>query len=70
MVYFKENYFFLRSRGGSARSRVFGVQMLISIETYRICDFPGGSGPLIPPLDLRMRIIDPLAISKIFKYSV
>ena len=24
-----------------------GVQMLISIETYRICDFPGGPGP--PP---------------------
>ena len=38
--------------------------MLISIETYRICDFPGGSGPHIPPLNLRMCIIDPLAISK------
>ena len=25
-----------------------GVQMLISIETYRTCDFPGGSGPLSP----------------------
>ena len=38
--------------------------MLISIETYRIYDFPGGSGPHIPPLDSRMRMIDPLAISK------
>ena len=32
------------SRGG-------GVQMLISIETHITCDFPAGSGPLIPPLD-------------------
>ena len=30
-------------------SRGCGVQMLISIETYRICDFPGGSGPPYPP---------------------
>ena len=30
-----------------------GVQMLISIETHITCDFPGGSGPPIPPpLDL------------------
>ena len=28
-----------------------GVQMLISIETHITCDFPGGSGPHIPPLD-------------------
>ena len=25
--------------------------MLISIETNITCDFPGGSGPPIPPLD-------------------
>ena len=37
--------------------------MLNSIETYKICGFPGGPGPHIP-LDPRMRIIDPLAISK------
>ena len=37
--------------------------MLISIETYRIFDFPGGPGPHTP-LDPRMRMIDPLAISK------
>ena len=37
--------------------------MLISIETYRIFDFPGGLGPHTP-LDPRMRMIDPLAISK------
>ena len=29
--------------------------MLISIETHITCDFPGGSGPLIPPLDPHMR---------------
>ena len=40
-----------------------GVQMLISIKTYKICDFSGGSGPPIPPLDPRMCMIDPLAIS-------
>ena len=43
--------------------------MLISIETYRIYDFPWGggggvAGPHIPPLDLRIHMIDPLAISK------
>ena len=38
--------------------------MLISIETYRIFDFPGGPGPHTP-LDPRMRMIDPLAISKV-----
>ena len=37
--------------------------MLISIETYRIFYFPGGPGPHTP-LDPRMRMIDPLAISK------
>ena len=53
MVYFKENYFY-GSRGGPTFSRGGGggggggVQMLISIETYRTCDFPGGSGPLSP----------------------
>ena len=36
----------------------------ISIEIYRIYDFPGGSGPYILPLDPHMRMIDPLAISK------
>ena len=33
MVYFKENYNFIRFQRGSARSRVCGVQMLNSIET-------------------------------------
>ena len=31
-----------------------GVQMLISIKTHITCDFPEGSGPPVPPLDLRM----------------
>ena len=30
--------------------------MLISIETYIICDFPGGPDPLSPPLDPHMYI--------------
>ena len=32
-----------------------GVQMLISIETHITCDFSGGSGPPISPLDQHMR---------------
>ena len=36
---------FLGGGGGGG-----GVQMLISIETHITCDFPGGSGPPIPPL--------------------
>ena len=28
-----------------------GVQMLISIETHKTCDFPGGSRPPIPSLN-------------------
>ena len=30
--------------------------MLISIETHITCDFPAGSGPLIPPLDPRLNM--------------
>ena len=53
MVYFKENYNFLRFQRGSkifqrcstfSREVVVGVQMLISIETYITCDFPGVGG--------------------------
>ena len=29
--------------------------MLISIETHISCDFPGGSGSPIPPLDPHLR---------------
>ena len=29
--------------------------MLISTETHITCDFPGGGGPPIPPLDPHMR---------------
>ena len=35
--------------------------MLISLEIYRSCDFPGGGGS--GPLDPRMRIVDPLPSS-------
>ena len=34
-----------------------GVQILISIGTHIICDFPGGSGPPIRLLDPHMDII-------------
>ena len=37
------------SRGGPAFSR--GVQMLISIETHKTCDFPGESCPPIPSMN-------------------
>ena len=52
-VYFKENYNFLRYQRDPTFSRVGGsnffqrgvggggVEMLISIETHRTCDFPG-----------------------------
>ena len=33
-----------------------GVQWVISIETHKTCDFPGGGGgPHIPPMDPHMR---------------
>ena len=53
----KKNIIFQGFRGGSTFSRGSkflqrgGVQMLISIETHRTCDFQGESGPPIPPLD-------------------
>ena len=41
--------------GGGGRSYIFkGVQLLIPMETYRTCDFPGGPDTLPPPLDLCM----------------
>ena len=49
MVYFKENYNFSRFQRGAGPTFSRGVQVLISIETYRIYDFPGeGSRPLSP----------------------
>ena len=41
MVNFKENYHFSRFQGGS--------NCLFPIETHMTCDFPGGSGPPVPP---------------------
>ena len=60
MVNFKEIYHFQGSRGGPTFSRRGGVggggptffrvvQLLIPIETHMTCDFPGGSGPPVPP---------------------
>ena len=34
-----------------------GEEMLISIKTLIICDFTGGSGPPIPPLDPHMSFV-------------
>ena len=44
--------------GGGGGSNFFQwvAQMLISIETRITCDFPGGSRPPIPPLDLHMQL--------------
>ena len=59
MVYFKENYCFLNFREGPSFSngvnffKGLGVNMQISIDTYRTYDFQGGPDP-IPPLDLRI----------------
>ena len=49
-------FYYTFSRGGSYFFLGGGVQMLISIETHITitCDFPGGSGPPIPPLDPHM----------------
>ena len=57
--YFKENYKFSRFQRGSnifQGVQLFpgGVQIIISIETHITCDFPGGYGPPIPPLDPQM----------------
>ena len=52
-TFLRKTVLFKGSKGGPTFSRG-GVQMLISIETYRTCDFPGGSEPHIPTLDLRM----------------
>ena len=50
------NGFIQHFPGGPSFSRGGGVQVLISIETHVTitCDFPGGSGPPIPPLDPHM----------------
>ena len=46
--------------------------MLISIETYRTCDFPGGLHPLSPPpLDPRMNLdINSFLASGYFCYQL
>ena len=56
MVISKKTIIFQEFRGGSS---IFqeggGVQMLyISKETHKICDFSGGSGATIQPLDPQM----------------
>ena len=50
MVFFyRENYIFPRiQRGFNIFQGGGGGQVLISIETHKTFDFPGGSGPPIP----------------------
>ena len=50
------NAFITHFPGGSSFFQGGGGPMLISIETHITisCDFPGGSGPPIPPLDPHM----------------
>ena len=59
MVNFKEIYHFSRFQRGSnifqggGGSDFFqgGSNCSFPIETHVTCDFPGGSGPPVPPLD-------------------
>ena len=55
MVNFKEIYHFFKVPGGRGGSNFFqgggGSNCLFPIETHITCDFPGGSGPPVPPLD-------------------
>ena len=52
MVNFKENYHFSRFQGGPTFSREGGGSYcLFPIEPLITWDFPGGSGPPVPPLD-------------------
>ena len=79
MVYFKENYTFLRFQNGSnifqeSNFPGVGVQMLISIETYISCDFPGGgflSTHSTNPVNMQSRAIIGLPAkhhSKVFRW--
>ena len=54
MVISKKTIIFQGFRGGPTFSR--GVQMLISIESHRTCDFPGGLPSPYPPLDPHMKV--------------
>ena len=56
MVNFKENYHFSRFQGvqlfpggGGGGGGGGGSNCLFPIETRITCDFPGGSGPPVPP---------------------
>ena len=62
--YYRENYTFPRIQRGSDISQGGGVQLfpggggvliIIFKETHITCDFLGGSGPQIPPLDPQMQ---------------
>ena len=60
---YRENYTFARIQMGSYIFQGVGIQffpgggvlIIVSKETHITCDFPGGSGPPIPPLDPHMQ---------------
>ena len=53
MVNFKEIYHFSRFQRGGGGGTIFfqggGSNCIYPIETLITCDFPGGSGPPVPP---------------------
>ena len=53
--FFLQLYFFTVQKGRNINRGVGGVQILISIETYIICDFSGGGGSG-PPIPLWIRV--------------
>ena len=65
MANFKENYCFSRFQresnifqGGPTFSRGGGgSNCLFPIETHITCNFPGGSGPPVPPHDPHLYIV-------------
>ena len=65
MVNFEEIYHFSRFQkgsnifqggGGSNFFKGGGSNCLFPIETHIICDYPGGSGPPVPPLDPHLKL--------------
>ena len=75
MVYFEENYHFSRFQRGSnifqGGGSIFfqgggGSNCLFPIETHITCDFPGGSGPPVPPLDPHLLVF----ICPLFHFNI
>ena len=56
MVNLQKSIIFQGSRGGPTISRGGGSNCLFPIVTPIACDFPGGSGPPVSPLDPHLRL--------------